>query len=236
MWRFRRATAPIAITRSRRSIWCRCCRGPRWAASAATAKLRSARVTPSSNSSPGWPTRRWRLLFPLSAVGAGLFGLGLLFTLLLVASVIDAETYTIPDELTLPGTLLGLVFGVVNFRRGLVGAAVFAEAPARRLDGCGRAGHHQLAGRLGAEALSRAAVPGAAAGLPADRAGFVRRAAARRFVRQLVGGGGGRAGAGRGVCLAQCRVTPGHSRSRTADPGRFTAGPGASSARAARCR
>ncbi len=54
------------------------------------------------------------LLFPLSAVGAGLIGLCLLFTILLAASIIDYETYTIPDELTLPGTLIGLIFGAVN--------------------------------------------------------------------------------------------------------------------------
>ena len=37
------------------------------------------------------------VVFPLSMVGASLFGLGLLFTLLLAASLIDIETYTIPD-------------------------------------------------------------------------------------------------------------------------------------------
>lgn len=54
------------------------------------------------------------LLFPLSSFGAGVIGLCLLFTILLAASVIDFETYTIPDELTLPGTAIGLIFGAVN--------------------------------------------------------------------------------------------------------------------------
>ena len=54
------------------------------------------------------------LLFPLSSFGAGVIGLCLLFTILLAASVIDFETYTIPDELTLPGTVIGLIFGAVN--------------------------------------------------------------------------------------------------------------------------
>ncbi|AWN24417.1 prepilin peptidase [Deinococcus irradiatisoli] len=78
-------------------------------------------------------------IFPLSAVGASLFGLGLLFTLLLVASVIDAETYTIPDELTLPGTVLGLIFGVVNNTSGAAAAGlpVFAEALRGALMGAG---------------------------------------------------------------------------------------------------
>ncbi|GAA4022096.1 A24 family peptidase [Deinococcus rubellus] len=54
------------------------------------------------------------LLFPLSSFGTGVIGLCLLFTILLAASVIDFETYTIPDELTLPGTVIGLIFGAVN--------------------------------------------------------------------------------------------------------------------------
>ncbi|WP_161882851.1 prepilin peptidase [Deinococcus alpinitundrae] len=54
------------------------------------------------------------LLFPLSSFGAGVIGLCLLVTILLAASVIDFETYTIPDELTLPGTAIGLIFGAVN--------------------------------------------------------------------------------------------------------------------------
>lgn len=58
------------------------------------------------------------VVFPYSQVGASLLGLCLLFTLLLVASVIDQETYTIPDEISLPGAALGLLFGVVNARSG----------------------------------------------------------------------------------------------------------------------
>ncbi|WP_164473435.1 prepilin peptidase [Deinococcus psychrotolerans] len=54
------------------------------------------------------------LLFPISSFGAGVIGLCLLFTILLVASIIDFETYTIPDELTIPGTAIGLIFGAVN--------------------------------------------------------------------------------------------------------------------------
>lgn len=58
-------------------------------------------------------------LFPLSGYGAGTLGLFALFTLLLVASLIDLDTYTIPDELTLPGVALGLVFAWLNGRSGV---------------------------------------------------------------------------------------------------------------------
>ncbi|MFC4454666.1 prepilin peptidase [Deinococcus sonorensis] len=77
--------------------------------------------------------------FPYSQVGASLLGLGLLFTLLLVASVIDQGTYTIPDELTLPGAALGLLFGLVNARTGAdaTGLPVFAEALRGMLLGAG---------------------------------------------------------------------------------------------------
>ena len=54
------------------------------------------------------------VVFPFSQVGPGLIGLCLLFTLLLVASVIDQETYTIPDEISLPGAALGLLFGLLQ--------------------------------------------------------------------------------------------------------------------------
>ncbi len=79
------------------------------------------------------------VIFPFSAVGASLFGLGILFTLLLAASVIDFETYTIPDELTLPGTLIGLLFGLVNNTSGAVdvGLPSFAEALRGALMGAG---------------------------------------------------------------------------------------------------
>lgn len=60
--------------------------------------------------------------FPLSVVGAGLIGLCFFFTILLAASVIDAETYTIPDALTLPGTALGLLFAGVAGHQGTAGA------------------------------------------------------------------------------------------------------------------
>ncbi|MEW6421404.1 MAG: prepilin peptidase, partial [Deinococcota bacterium] len=60
-------------------------------------------------------------LFPFTTFGAGILGLMLLFTLLLVASVIDLDTSTIPDELTLPGVVLGLAFAWWNSRSGAAG-------------------------------------------------------------------------------------------------------------------
>ena len=79
------------------------------------------------------------LVFPWSAVGVSLIGLCALFTLLVAASFIDAETYTIPDELTLPGTALGLVFGLLNARTGATAAGlpVFAGAVHGTLLGAG---------------------------------------------------------------------------------------------------
>ncbi|MGY2895480.1 prepilin peptidase [Deinococcus sp. UYEF24] len=85
------------------------------------------------------------VVFPFSQVGASLLGLCLLFTLLLVASVIDQETYTIPDEISLPGAAIGLLFGLVNARSGAadpiaaggVGLPVFAEALRGMLLGAG---------------------------------------------------------------------------------------------------
>ena len=72
------------------------------------------------------------LLFPLSVVGISLLGLCLLFTILLAASIIDIETYTIPDELTLPGVLIGLGFGVVNATSGAADAGLPVLAGALR--------------------------------------------------------------------------------------------------------
>lgn len=85
----------------------------------------------------GYATLAWA--FPWSAVGPGLIGLGLLFTVLLAASVIDAETYTIPDELSLPGAALGLLFGAVNGRVGAAGAGLpdFGAALSGMLVGAG---------------------------------------------------------------------------------------------------
>ena len=80
------------------------------------------------------------VVFPFSQVGASLLGLCLLFTLLLVASVIDQETYSIPDEISLPGAAIGLAFGLVNARSGAagtVGLPVFAEALRGMLLGAG---------------------------------------------------------------------------------------------------
>lgn len=79
------------------------------------------------------------LLFPFSAVGAGVFGLCLLFTILLASSVIDAETYTLPDALTIPGAVIGVLFGLVNTSSGAasVGLPVFSEALRGGLMGAG---------------------------------------------------------------------------------------------------
>lgn len=52
-------------------------------------------------------------LFPVLTYGWGTLGLMVLFTILLVSSAIDLDTYTIPDELTLPGVALGLLFAAV---------------------------------------------------------------------------------------------------------------------------
>ncbi|WP_425145880.1 prepilin peptidase [Deinococcus sp.] len=83
------------------------------------------------------------VVFPASVIGWSLLGLCLLFTLLLAASVIDAETFTIPDELTLPGAVIGLIFGLVNARSGAadgsaaVGLPIFEGALRGMLLGAG---------------------------------------------------------------------------------------------------
>ena len=83
------------------------------------------------------------VVFPFSQVGTGLIGLCLLFTLLLVASVIDQETYTIPDEISLPGAATGLLFGLLHARPkdglgfGADTLPVFAEAARGMLLGAG---------------------------------------------------------------------------------------------------
>ncbi|PYE55365.1 prepilin peptidase [Deinococcus yavapaiensis] len=58
------------------------------------------------------------VLFPFSQVGASVLLLCALFTLLLVISFIDAETFTVPDELVLPGVALGMLTGYVNDAAG----------------------------------------------------------------------------------------------------------------------
>ncbi len=68
------------------------------------------------------------LFFPISVAGAGLLGLCFFFTILLAASVIDAETYTIPDALTIPGVILGLIFAGVATYQGTAAAAGMATA------------------------------------------------------------------------------------------------------------
>ena len=76
-------------------------------------------------------------LFPPLTVGWGALGLMILFTLLLVSSAIDLDTYTIPDELTLPGVALGLLFGFLNGRAGADGLPDFAGAVNGALLGAG---------------------------------------------------------------------------------------------------
>ena len=83
------------------------------------------------------------VVFPFSQLGAGLIGLCLLFTLLLVASVIDQGTFTIPDEISLPGAALGLLFGLLHARPkdglgfGADSVPVFGEAARGMLLGAG---------------------------------------------------------------------------------------------------
>ncbi|WP_261664792.1 prepilin peptidase [Deinococcus sp. Marseille-Q6407] len=61
--------------------------------------------------------------YPPAAYGLGTLGLMLLFTILLAGSAIDLDTYTIPDELTLPGVALGLGFAALA-GTGLAGTGV----------------------------------------------------------------------------------------------------------------
>ncbi|WP_309572155.1 prepilin peptidase [Deinococcus sp.] len=77
------------------------------------------------------------LLFPPLTVGWGTLGLMILFTLLLVGSAIDLDTFTIPDELTLPGVALGLLFGFLNGRAGVDALPDFAGAVQGALLGAG---------------------------------------------------------------------------------------------------
>jgi leader peptidase (prepilin peptidase)/N-methyltransferase len=77
------------------------------------------------------------LLFPPLTVGWGALGLMLLFTLLLVGSAIDLETYTLPDELTLLGFVLGLIFGFLNGQGGTHSLPNFQEAVQGGLLGAG---------------------------------------------------------------------------------------------------
>ncbi|GEM45748.1 prepilin peptidase [Deinococcus cellulosilyticus] len=56
--------------------------------------------------------------FPIQDVGASLLGLFFFFTVLLAISVIDLQTYTIPDSLSLVGLLVGLGFAWVNEKQG----------------------------------------------------------------------------------------------------------------------
>ncbi|MPY67861.1 prepilin peptidase [Deinococcus sp. SDU3-2] len=79
-------------------------------------------------------------LYPFALYGGATLGLFVLFTLLLVASAIDLDTYTIPDELTLPGVALGVGFSFLNARSGAVeglGLPTPAEAVQGALLGAG---------------------------------------------------------------------------------------------------
>ena len=77
------------------------------------------------------------MLFPPLTVGWGALGLMILFTLLLVGSAIDLDTFTIPDELTLPGVALGLIFGFLNGWAGVDTLPDFAGAVQGALLGAG---------------------------------------------------------------------------------------------------
>lgn len=57
-------------------------------------------------------------LFPFESYGLAAIGLMLLFTILLVGSVIDLDTYTLPDELTIPSIVLGIGFALLNQQLG----------------------------------------------------------------------------------------------------------------------
>lgn len=79
--------------------------------------------------------------FPLEIYGVGTLGLMVLFTILLASSAIDMDTYTIPDELTLPGVALGLLFALggagLYAREGVLGLPNFAQAVDGALMGAG---------------------------------------------------------------------------------------------------
>ncbi|MFC6616383.1 prepilin peptidase [Deinococcus radiophilus] len=76
--------------------------------------------------------------YPPALYGLGTLGLTLFFTILLAGSAIDLDTYTIPDELTLPGVGLGLGFAALA-GSGLAAGGLpnFAEALAGALTGAG---------------------------------------------------------------------------------------------------
>lgn len=76
-------------------------------------------------------------LFPFMTHGIAPLGLMILFTILLVGSAIDLDTFTIPDELTLPGVVLGLLFGFMNGRSGVTDLPNLAGALQGALLGAG---------------------------------------------------------------------------------------------------
>ncbi|KEF33844.1 peptidase A24 [Deinococcus sp. RL] len=73
-------------------------------------------------------------LYPPALYGGATLGLCVLFTLLLVASAIDLDTFTIPDELTLPGVALGVGFSLLNARVG-AGGGLGLPTPAEAVQG-----------------------------------------------------------------------------------------------------
>lgn len=76
-------------------------------------------------------------LYPATTFGWGTLGLMALLTLLLVCSAIDLDTYTIPDELTLPGVALGLAFAALHAGPGAEALPTFAQAVGGALLGAG---------------------------------------------------------------------------------------------------
>lgn len=53
-------------------------------------------------------------LYPVTTYGLAPLGLMFLFTILLAGSLIDLEVFELPDELTLPGVALGLLFAFLH--------------------------------------------------------------------------------------------------------------------------
>lgn len=58
-------------------------------------------------------------LFPYGTYGLVAVGLMLLFTILLVGSAIDIDTYTLPDELTIPSIGFGIIFAFIHQTMGI---------------------------------------------------------------------------------------------------------------------
>lgn len=143
-------------------------------------------------------------LYPFALYGGATLGLFVLFTLLLVASAIDLDTYTIPDELTLPGVALGVGFSFLNARSGAVeglGLPTPAEAVQGALLGAGLLVTIDLIGSwvlrrfrerrypetpIGYQQIALALLVGAWAGLGWGVAAAVLSAAANLIARRVV--------------------------------------------------